>query len=90
MQELLSKNEKLPLREQEFYQLRLDDYWDVLRRIFIVEQAHAEWSEIDRQMLWDEFESERFPALEKAQNCYQARKLALNQRGYIYSDIDLF
>ena len=68
MQELLSKadDSKIPLSEQEFYELRLDDSTDIWRPGFIVKQAYAQWSEIDRQIMWDEFESERLPTLEEA------------------------
>ena len=92
MQELLSKADdpKIPLSEQEFYELRLDDSTDNWRPGVLVKQAHAQWSEIDRQIMWDEFESERLPTLEEAKERYEARRLALFQRGFIHSDMDLF
>jgi hypothetical protein len=91
MQELLSiaDDSKIPLSEQEFYELRLDDSTDIWRPGFIVEQARAQWNEIERQIMWDEFESERLPTLEEAKKRYEARRLALFQRGFIYSDMDL-
>ena len=92
MQELLSKadDRKIPLSEQEFYELRLDDSTDIWRPGFIVKEAHAQWSEIDRQIMWDDLESERLPTLEEAKERYEARRLALFQRGFIHSDMDLF
>jgi hypothetical protein len=91
MQELLSKADdpKISLSEQEFYELRLDDSADIWRPHFIVKQAHARWTEVDRQIMWDELESDRLPTLEEAKERYEARRLALFQRGFIYSDMDL-
>jgi hypothetical protein len=53
MQELLSKADdpKIPLNEQEFFELRLDDSTDICRPGFIVKQAQALWSEIYRQIM---------------------------------------
>jgi hypothetical protein len=62
MQEVLSKTDdpNVPLQEQEFYELRLDDLGFlfrpglvnslgiVARNRFIVRECHAAWSEIDR------------------------------------------
>jgi hypothetical protein len=92
MQKLLSKTDdpKTPLSEQEFYELRLEDSDDIRRPGFIVKQAHAQWSEIDRNIMWDDFESERLPTLEEAKGRYEARRLALVEKGFIYSDMELF
>jgi hypothetical protein len=92
MQELLSKTDdpQKPLSEREFYQLRLEDSDDIWRPGFIVKQAHAQWSEIDRDILWDDFESERLSTLEEVKGRYEARKLALVEKGFIYSDMELF
>jgi hypothetical protein len=90
MQELFSKidDPKAPLREQEFYELRLDDSNDIWRPGFIVKQAHAQWSEIDRQIMWDDFQSEQLLTLEEAEERYESRKIALAQKGFVYSDMD--
>jgi hypothetical protein len=40
--------------------------------------------------MWDDLESERLPTLEEAKERYEARRLALFQRGFIHSDMDLF
>ena len=66
MQEVLSKttDPNLPLQQQEYFELRLDDlgkpfrpqFVDILGAVvkhrFIVFQAHAAWSEIDGQIMW--------------------------------------
>ena len=65
MQEVLSKttDPNVPLQEQEYFELRLDDlgfpfrpqFIDslgvVARHRFIVREAHAAWSEIDRDIM---------------------------------------
>ena len=53
-----------------------------------MKQAHAQWSEIDQQIMWDNFEFERLPTLKEAKERYAARRLTLAQRGFIYSDMD--
>lgn len=92
MQEILSNTDdpKTPLSEQEFYELRLDDSDDIWRPGYDVRQSHAQWSEIDQQVIWDNCESERLPTLEKAKERYEARRRALAVRGFANSDMDLF
>jgi hypothetical protein len=90
MQEVLSKtvDPKAPLEGQEFYELRLDDSDDIWRPGFIVSEAHAAWSEIDGQVMWDETETERCLTYEHAKERYAARRRSLAQKGFIYSDMD--
>ena len=90
VQEVLSKtiDSNAPLKGHEFYELRLDDSNDAWRPGFVVTQAHAEWSEIDRQVMWDDTESERCLTYERAQERYAARRLTLAEKGFIYSDMD--
>lgn len=90
MQEVLSKtiDPKAPLEGQEFYELRIDDSDDVWRPGFVVSEAHAQWSEIDQQIVWNETEYERCPTYENAQKRYEARRRALAEKGFIYSDMD--
>ena len=90
MQEVLSKtvDPKAPLEDQEFYELRIDDSDDVWRPGFVVIQTHAQWSEIDLQVMWDEPETERCFTYEHAKKQYETRRLALTEMGFIYSDMD--
>ena len=90
MQEVLSRgvHPNAPLDGQEFYELRIDDSNNDRRPGFVVSQAHAQWSEIDQQIMWDETESERCPTYENAQARYEARRRALVEKGFIYSDMD--
>jgi hypothetical protein len=90
VQEVLSRtvDPKAPLKGQEFYELRLDDSDDIWRPGFIVTQAHAKWSEINQQVIWDETESEQCLTYDHAKQRYEARRLALAQQGFLYSDMD--
>lgn len=92
MQEILSRtgDAKAPLRDQEFYELRLEDSDDIWRPGFIVKQTRAQWSEIDQQIMWEEPEWERWPTLKKANEKYEARRQALIAKGFIHSNMDLF
>ena len=92
MQEVLSKTDdpKMPLREQEFFELSLLDEANELGNRYYVRQAHAEWSEIDGQIMWDQGEIERFWILDEAKRRYAERRLALTERGFIHSDMELF
>ncbi len=92
MQELFSKpgTEDLPLSEQEFYELRIDDSPDPDRPGFVLMQSRAQWSEIDRQMMWDEIEKEHWITYQAAMNRYERRRQALAARGFTESDMDLF
>ncbi len=91
MQEVLSKTDdpKIPLRQQEFFELSLLDEANDLGTRYCVRQAHAEWSEIDGQVMWDQEEVDHFWILNEAKQRYAERRLNLAQRGFIYSDMDL-
>jgi hypothetical protein len=92
MQEVLSKtvDPEALLRGQEFYELSLRDEANDLGTRYCVRQAHAEWSEIDGQIMWDQEEVDHFWILSEAKRRYAERRLALTEKGFIYSDMDLF
>ena len=73
---------------QEFYELSLLDVANDLGTRYSVRQWHAEWSEIDGQIMWDQEEIEHFWILSEAERRYVERRLALSERGFIYSDMD--
>src|ERR1035437_274649 len=90
LQEVLSKPEceSLPLAEQEFYELCIEESDDAFRPGFIVKQTHAQWSEIDRHVMWEGLEWERWPTLRNAkERCEEWRK-ALAAKGFTQSDLD--
>ena len=102
MQEVLSKSTdpNVPLQAQEYYELRLDDlgfpfsphFFDKVgasvRHRFMVFQAHAAWSEFDRNIMWDEYRHEECATLEEAQQRYEDRRAVLVGMGCIHSDVD--
>src|SRR5664280_1094249 len=79
MQELLSKTDDadIPLREQEFFELSLLDEATQLGTRYCVRQAHAAWSEIDGQIMWDQEEVDHFWILTEAKRRYAERRFAL-------------
>lgn len=91
MQEVLSKTDdpEAPLRGQEFYELSLLDEANDLGTRYCVRQAHAEWSDIDGQAMWDQEEVDHFWILDEAKKRYEERRLTLAERGFIYSDMDM-
>jgi hypothetical protein len=90
MQEVFSKTNdpKAPLEGREFYELSLLDEANDLGTRHVVRQWHAEWSEIDRRIMWDQEEVERFWILAEAKQRYAERRVALAKKGFIYSDMD--
>ena len=90
MQELLSKtaDAKSPLRDQEFFELNFSDIPNPSGTLYIVRQAHAQWSDVDGEIMWDLEEVEHFSVLSAAKQRYDERRRALAERGFIYSDLD--
>ena len=98
MQEVLSKttDPNVPLQEQEFFELRLRDFGTqfsplfidsigaVARHRFLVCEAQAAWSEIDRNIMWDTFEHDECSTLEEAEQRYASRRVAIVEKGFIY------
>jgi hypothetical protein len=91
MQEVLSRIEQpgVALHDQEFYELRLYDSDNIWRPGLMIMQSRATWSEVDRQFMWDEIETERFLTLEVAEERYAARRRALVEAGFSVSDMDI-
>lgn len=90
MQEVLSKfaDPDTPLQDQEFFELSLLEEPNQLGTRYCVHQMHAEWDEKDRQVMWDQDEAEYFWNLNEAEKRYAERRVALAERGFIYSDMD--
>jgi len=91
MQEILSNtvDPEVPLRELEFFELSLLDTTNELRTRYCVRQSHAQWSDVDGQVMWDQEEVDHFWIFAEAKNRYAERRLALAERGFIYSDMDI-
>jgi hypothetical protein len=92
VQEVLSKtgDPTIPLREKEFFELSLLDEANELGTRYCVRQARAQWCEVDGQIMWDQEELEHFWILAEAKERYAVRRLALAEKGFIYSNMDLF
>ena len=95
MQEVFSKTTdlKVPLQEQECFELRIDDHiyglGAIVRHPFIVREAHAAWSEIDHNVMWDGFENDECSSLHDAELRYAIRRDAIVDKGFIYSNMEL-
>jgi hypothetical protein len=87
MQEVFSRSDdpKTPPREQEFYELRLFDSESAGNPIYCVREAHAQWSDKDGQIMWDNEQVHVLVTLESAKKRYAKLRLALVQRGFIVS-----
>ena len=53
-----------------------------------VRQTHAVWSDRNHDVIWDSEEADYFWILEEAKKRYAQRKLALAEKGFVYSDMD--
>jgi hypothetical protein len=89
MGEILSKtiDPNAPLREVEYYELSLLDEANDLGTRHVVKQWHDAWSEINRQIMWDQEEVDYFSVLDKVKARYEERRCALAGSGFNYSDI---
>lgn len=90
MQEVLSKPVKgrTRIQEQEFYELSLLDTPNQLGTQYSVRQAHAQWSEVDRQVMRYDEQVEYFWIPEEARQCYSKRRKTLAEKGFTCSDMD--
>jgi hypothetical protein len=90
MQEVLSRpgESDKPVAEQEYWTLEIFDCTGSWRSGFAVQQARGFWSEIDRQFMFDEIETELCPLLIEAEERYEARRSALVKKGFVHSDMD--
>ena len=97
MQELLSKTDdpKPPIHDSDFYELRLIIYElrssvsdFAAKPIFCVRKAHARWDDADKAIAWDIPDIWAFGNIQEAKDWYQGQRLALVERGFIYSNMD--
>lgn len=89
-QEILSKpaEERKPLKEQEFVELRIDDWADWWQPRFAVTEWRIRWSEADRQFMYTDEQQEHWSSLQSAQNRYESRRRARVEEGFTHSDMD--
>lgn len=91
MQELLSRpaDATASLRDQEFYELRLDDVESDNGMVYRICEAHAQWHDSAGGIVWDEQEFEQLPTIEGAKERYEIRRKRLMEKGFTCSDMDL-
>jgi hypothetical protein len=84
MQENLSKtgDPKAPLRDREFYELRLFEKTNQLGTRYCVGLTHAQWSDLDRDVMFEGEEVDCFRNLKEAQQRYAERRLVLVEKGF--------
>ena len=83
MQEVLSRpgESDKPLNEQEYWTLELLDWTGSWQPGFALEQARGFWSQIDRQFMFDEIETELCSLLIDAEERYEARETRPREEG---------
>jgi hypothetical protein len=77
-----------PPSQQEFYELRINDWTDSWQPRFAVIEWRISWSKIDKQFMWGDEQTGHWPALDCVKNRYEARLRALNEIGFIHSDMN--
>jgi hypothetical protein len=102
MLEVLAKSAdpNVPLHEQAYCELRLDDLGypfqpqfvaslgSIARHRFIVREAHAAWSETDQDIICGRYEHDECSTIEEAELRYELRRAVLVLRGFIYSNME--
>ena len=73
---------------QEYWTLRLIDWTGSYDPCFVVQQCRGRWSDIDRQFMFEDKETDRFPLLIDAEERYEARRRELVRKGFVHSDMD--
>lgn len=78
------------LQNRDCYHLLMREFDGTSGRSYCVIESHMRCDGSTRKMVWEDLHSETFSSLERARTRYAERKLRLEQRGFIYSDMDLF
>jgi hypothetical protein len=91
MHELLSRTvDPIPPPEgRQWYRLELFKEDNPLGVRHCVRQTHAQGSGLNRDILWDGEEVDRYWILGMAKRRYAERRAALVARGFCYSDIEI-
>ena len=73
---------RVALNRRKYYLLNLYDSENPWKPGYVVQQSSATWSKIDRQVIFEEIETEILTTFRKAEQQYAARRLALLGRGW--------
>jgi len=86
--EILSRpgNAIKPIQEQEFVELRIDNWTDSWNPGFVVTEWHIRWSEADQQFMWEDEQQELWPDLQTTMKRYQVRLRSLKNQGFMHSN----
>ena len=92
MHEVLSRidDPKAPLQDQDFYELELYDSSSAGEPVFCIREARASWDRSAGRMVWSDQKTEAFATLLEARKRYAGRLFALAERGFKYSDMEMF
>jgi len=90
MQEVLSRpgESDQPIDEQEYWVLELLDRTESYQPGFVVQQSCGRWSEVDRQFMFEQIETEQWPLLLDTEGRYEARRRILVEKGFVQSDME--
>ena len=90
LQEVLCRpgESEKPLRDQQYWLLEMLDRTQNCGSNFVVQQACARWSVIDREFMFEQIHSEQFPLLIDAEKRYEALRRSLVGLGFVESDMD--
>ena len=80
--------DSLPVHEQDFYELALEDPSEDAGAGYIVRRTHFGWDEVNSRMAADENVIEHCRRLAEAEARYAFHRNRLQASGYIYSDMD--
>jgi hypothetical protein len=83
---LKTEDAKVPIQDQEFYELAIDDWNGCWDPGFVVRQAHAASCEVEKQIMFDEIRAKKFPTLGAAKEEYERSRRALFDRVHTFGD----
>ncbi len=76
-----------PLKELEFYELRLVDLGGNGKRRYFIGESHAYWSENDQRVIRDGCQDEMCSTAEEAKRRFEKWKGAIVEKGFMQSDL---
>lgn len=83
----IAGNEAKPVEEQEFAELRIDDWRESYRPDFVVREWRIRWSEADQEFMWEDEKQELWSTLQIARNRFEARLQVLKRQRFTNSDM---
>lgn len=78
----------LPLAEQEYYELALEEPPNLWGTVYVVRRTHYEWDEAQGQMIPSDHIIDRIKTLEESKARYEAHRQILADLRFTHSDMD--